>query len=488
MPHVLHVATECAPLAKVGGLSDVVGALPRYQRRLDPRLELSVLMPWYGHLAIEPGDVVATGICRWGSTRLFYAVRRAAGAPLDVPLYVVDHGLFAAPGVYADARTGQAFEPELLRHGLLTHAAMSLACTSRAGQARGVAPVDLLHAHDYHAGLVALWLRHSPPAWALPRIPVLLTVHNARYQGRTPHPMLENLDITGLPHGDGDHAGRFNCLKAAMFRADLVTTVSPTHARELQELPDASDGLDYAFRMISGKLTGILNGIDTEAWDPARDPLIAAAYDALHPAGKAACKADLCRHEALDPLRPVLGYIGRLVPEKGMPLLCDAFHELVRREPDVQLVVVASGDPSLRDRLARLAGELPRHLRLALRYDEGLAHRLYAGADVMLVPSWVEPCGLTQMYALRYGTVPVVHPVGGLRDTVVPFDAATRRGNGAWIEPFTVDGLCGAVQRALGWWRDEANWRILRFNAMTTDLSWERSARAYRDTYARLTG
>ena len=315
------------------------------------------------------------------------------------------------------------------------------------------------------------------------RIPTVLTVHNARYGGSHDWASLEGLVPVDLARGDADHAGRFNVLKAGLLAADRVTTVSPTFARELQESPAASHGLDYAFRMLGPRLSGILNGIDTDGWDPATDPMLEHRFHARDLAGKAAGKAALCREMGLRPDGPLLAFVGRLVPEKGVDALLEGLLALAAKEPSAQAVVLGSGEARYEDALrgadARLAG-----IRAAIRLDETLAHRLYAAADVQLVPSWYEPCGLTQMYAMRYGTVPVVNPVGGLRDSVVPWEtggAAT--GTGAWMDTPDAPGLVGAVVRALGWWRDGATWRRLQANGMGRDLSWGPPAARYADLY-----
>jgi starch synthase len=286
----------------------------------------------------------------------------------------------------------------------------------------------------------------------------VLTVHNARYHGASPWWAAEG---AGLPaelfRGDCDHGGSFNSLKAAVLAADFVTTVSPSHARDLVEDPESSGGLDYVFRQVEDRLAGILNGIDVREWDPAHDAS-----------------------------RPLLAYVGRLVAEKGIDLLIEAVPRIVARDPRPQLVVLGSGSARYEDALAKLERVHADSVRMAPRYDDALAHRLFAGADVLLVPSWFEPCGLVQMYAMRYGTVPVVYPTGGLADSVRPFDPRTGTGTGAWMERHDARALAAAVRSVLGWWRQPETWGNVQRNGMTADLSWAAATDRYLEAYERV--
>lgn len=472
--HVLHAATECAPLAKAGGLADVVGALPTWSRRDDPSVTASVLLPRYAPLAGLPGEEVLAGAVHVGGHPLSWRVVRIPGhAPF--PLYLVEHPMFAEAGLYPP-------HGALERQAVLSHAAASVALASRGGVTPGLPPVDVLHAHDHHVALACAYARH----WVSPvRVPTVLTIHNARYPGAHDWANASRVELpAGMPREHCDHDHRFNSLKCGVSSADLVTTVSPTHAEELRREPHASHGLDYAFRAAGERFRGILNGIDTETWNPASDPLLAAHYDARNLAGKRANKEATCREHGLDPSRPLIAYVGRLVPEKGVEQLLDALPLLAREEPDAQALVLGSGEGRYHDALRRLEHEAaPGRVRTALRHDEQLAHRLYAAADLLVMPSWYEPCGLSQMYALRYGTIPVVFPTGGLRDSVVPFDPATGTGTGVWMGAHDAGSLVGAVRAALAWWRDPSTRARLLANGMAADLSWAASAARYLECY-----
>ena len=473
--HVLHVAAECAPFAKVGGLGDVVSALPRWTQRI-PGFETSVLLPWYGHLGAAGAEMVMRDSVTVSGRRLDWGLWRAASRVADFPLFLVEHEVFREDGIYGPH--------PLERQALLGAAAREIvAGASPADEWSPRAPrtlpvVGVVHAHDHHAALASLWLRG--------RVPVIATVHNARYHGDHAWSDVEGLVPSDVSRGDCDHAGRFDSLKAAVLAASLVTTVSPTHAKELTSQPQSSNGLDYAFRMIGDKLVGILNGIDTIAWDPATDLALAAPFSAEDVSGKARNKLALCQMHGLDPAAPLLASVGRLVPEKGVDALLDLPAQLAARGSDAQLLVLGAGEPRYEERLRQLESEHPR-VKAALRHDEALAHLVYAGADVLVMPSWHEPCGLAQMYAMRYGTVPVVNPTGGLRDSVAPFDETTGRGTGFWMERSDGPALADAAMRALDAWRRPDAWRVVQQNGMRADLSCATSAQRYVECYRRVT-
>lgn len=470
--HALHVAVECAPFAKIGGLADVVGALPRWSCRI-PGFEASVLLPYYGHLGAAGRELVLRGSVAVAGRDLPWTLWRAANGLADFPLYLVEHEIFRDGTIYG----GHALE----RQALLGDAARSLALASRT-EGSPLRRIDVVHAHDHHAAFAALWLRHE--------VPVMATIHNARYHGDHSWDAVAGLVPPDTLRGDCDHAGRFNSLKAAVLAARLVTSVSPTHARELASRSESSNGLDYAFRAIGPRLIGILNGIDTDAWDPATDPALVSPFSSSDPSGKARNKEALCREHGLDPSRPLLAFVGRLVHEKGVEVLLDGLAFMAQRagtrRDGAQFLVLGTGESRFEDWLRRLAREHREHVAAAVRHDEALAHLVYAGADMLLMPSWHEPCGLSQMYALRYGTVPIVNPVGGLRDSVVPFDEATGRGNGFWMERCDGASLGEAIARALAAWRRTATWRMIQKVGMGAELSWAGSAARYAEHSRRI--
>jgi starch synthase len=477
---VLHVATECAPIAKVGGLADVVGALPRYLTREGQ--PASVLIPWYGHLPVVQVRRVWQGEIRLGSRRYPYRIWRDQSGWTEFPLYLLEQDLFRPPGVYAHAETGQPFAQELERYVLLGYAALELAHAA-GDRAPEVEPIGILHGHDHHAAFLALGMYYGPFSGAVSR-PFVLTVHNALYQGRYPWSEMDLLPWRrALPRADFDHDGAFNALKAALLLADRVTTVSPAYAQELTEW--AAGGLEYAFRMVRSRLVGILNGIDTERWDPAHDPYLAARYDIRH------LERRLKNRDALGQRLGVrwegghflLAFIGRLVPEKGVELLLQAAPALLEAIPEARLVVLGTGWPRLEEAFRDLEARFPERVRAWLHFDEGLAHLLYGSIDVLLMPSRTEPCGLNQLYALRYGAVPVVHPTGGLRDSVRPLDRDARRGTGFWMRAYSPAALEEAVRAAHTYWKNPKRWRALQRRGMREDFSWTRAVGRYLALY-----
>lgn len=459
---VLHVARECAPLAKAGGLADVVGALPAAAARVDAAAEGSVLLPLYDPLRSLGGEPVLRAGVRVRGRREPFAILEAPPSSHDIPLYLVDSACFAGPSPYGG--------DDLLREAVLSAAALELGPR-----------FDVVHVHDHHAALACAGLVGHPP----PR-PNVLTVHNARYHGALGWSDVETLDLPAdLDRGRCDHDASFNRLKAALLHARVVSTVSPSHARDLVEHAEASGGLDYAFRALGDRLVGILNGIDEVTWNPATDSLLEARYSRDDLAGKAEQKRRTCEALGLRGDGPLLAFVGRLVPEKGVDAMLGALPGLVTGHPTVQAALLGTGEARYEQGLRDLAAAHPGRVAVAMMHDERFAHRLYAAADILLMPSWHEPCGLSQMYAMRYGTIPVVYPTGGLRDSVVPFDVETGAGTGAWMETPDAPGLAGAVRLALKWMSDERAWTRVRDNAMAADHGWSASAARHVATWRR---
>ncbi len=448
---ILMVAAEYAGLVKTGGLADAVAGLGG--ALADAGHDVRVLVPAYARVTSPP----ARDRGRVGEGRLLEHDSPAGGPRLyrlDVP------GLDAGSVYTGDDR-------DAVRFAHLAVAAHAL------GGVIGWRP-DVLHCHDWHAALA--------PSLRSP-VPTMLTVHNLGYQGVFPRSAVEGV-------GDFDAAfeadGRVNFLKAGLRAADLVTTVSPTYAREIRT-PEYGMGLDGLLGDRGDDLVGILNGVDYRTWEPASDPLIHARYDAADPSGKRRAKASL-RAERLpgsDAESPLVGMVSRLVFQKGVDLLIDALPGLLGRTR-AGFVVLGSGDAALERTLEGMAAAHPDRIAFASGYDEPLAHRIYAGADLFLVPSRYEPCGLTQMYALRYGTIPVVRRTGGLADTVRHFDPGSGQGNGSVFEDADPGGLTWALERAIEWYGDPAAWPRLVRNAMTADFSWDRRVDAYEAAYRRV--
>lgn len=481
--NVLHLAAECAPLAKVGGLGDVLGALPAATAAHG--VSPSVLMPLYGgtggEVASRAGGLerVAGGATRYDGRPVAYTVHRAHTAA--VPTYVLESAVFDAPGVYAGPH-GEALPAH--RFALFQRAALDWLAGEHAPA------VDVLHLHDHHAGLVPALLAHDLEAVALRRMPTVFTVHSADHQGVAPWSVWEGLRVS-VPDAETLMVeDELNALKAGVTWATAVTTVSPGYADELATDPAVSRGLIETFRAARVRLTGILNGIDTALWNPATDPHLPATFSAESLAGKAVTKAAVCAALGLDPARPLLAYVGRLMPEKGVELLTEGIERTVR-QTEASVALLGAGDPEHETAVRGLAGMLAHdgfdgRFSATIGFDEGLAHRLYASADVFLMPSQREPCGLAQLYAMRYGAPPVVHAVGGLRDTVAPFDGTT--GTGFRFDGFTAAAFFEAIRAALAAREDAGTWARLVRNGMTADWSWHAPAGEYAALYERVRG
>jgi starch synthase len=474
---VLSVASEIYPLIKTGGLADVVGALPGALAAEGVRVR--TLVPGYPAVMAQLGAArVVRALPDWfgGPARLLSAT--AAG----IELYVLDapHLYDRAGGPYAGP-DGRDFADNAIRFAALARMGASI------GQ--GLVPryrPAVVHAHDWQAGLTAAYLAYD----AGPRPGVVMTVHNLAFQGQFDRRLLARL---GLPPAsfspDGvEYYGDIGFLKAGLRLADRVTTVSPTYAAEICG-PEGGMGLDGLLRGRADKLSGILNGIDTAVWDPAADPLIPARYDAADPAPRARNKADLQARLGLEiaPDRPLFGVVSRLSWQKGLDLLLAALPVLLAE--GAQLVLLGSGDRPIEAGFIAAAGANPGRIACVIGYDEPEAHRIQAGADALLVPSRFEPCGLTQLCALRYGAVPVVARVGGLADTVIdaaPMAIAAGVATGVQFAPVNTPMLESAIRRAAALYRQTQAWARLQANGMAADVSWAAPARRYGELYRSL--
>ncbi len=471
---VLSVVPEVYPLVKTGGLADVAGALPA---ALAPHgFAMTTLVPGYpGVMAALPKTALAhdLGLLFGGPARVLAAmVKGLAVFVLDAPhLYARPGGPYAGPD-------GAEWGDNALRFAALGAAGNAIA----RGAIPGFAPA-VLHAHDWQAGMAIAYLHYGGP----PRAASVFTVHNLAFQGQFDPAILPRL---GLPaHAfavDGvEHWGRVGYLKAGLALADRVTTVSPTYAAEIRT-PDAGMGLDGLLRARAGVVRGILNGLDTDVWNPATDTHLAATYSAADAKPRAANKAALQALLGLDadPRAPLFGVVSRLSWQKGLDLLPGALPALLGAGG--QLALLGAGDAPIEAAFRHAAGTNPGRIGAAFALDEGLAHLIQAGCDALLVPSRFEPCGLTQLSALRYGAIPVVARTGGLADTVIDAnDAALEQGQGTGIvfSPTSMEMLEAAILRTIALYRQPRIWRRLQRNAMRGDVSWTRPAAAYAALY-----
>ncbi|MBI4353798.1 MAG: glycogen synthase GlgA [Candidatus Omnitrophica bacterium] len=478
--NILLVVSEVTPFVKTGGLADVAGALPKALARLGH--DVRVILPRYRE--VEASGVSLTRRSERAVVQLDSRARegslvesRMPGG--TIPVYLVEQpALFDRDGVYQAA--GTDFSDNLERFSFFSQAMLALI------PQLGWRP-DIVHGHDWQTALGIAHLkltRGSDRFWRSAR--TLFTVHNLAYQGVFPS---EGWALTGLPDeafrmGGLEFYGKVNCLKGGLVYADRLSTVSPTYAEEVQT-PAFGCGLDGLLRQRRDRLTGILNGIDVDVWDPNTDPHLAARYNVRRLSGKARCKAALQRQCRL-PQQPALliGMIQRLAEQKGIDLLLETLPRLM--EQPIQIALLGNGDPRYQERLTKFAKTYPDRVSVTLRFDEVLAHRIEAGADAFLMPSRFEPCGLNQMYSMRYGTVPVVHRTGGLADTVTdvtPKTLANRTARGFVFRSHAPQALLQAVERTLQLFADRRAWTQVMRTGMQQDFSWDRSARAYVQLY-----
>jgi starch synthase len=476
---ILFLSPEAVPFAKTGGLGDVAGSLPRALKRMG--IDIRSVLPFYRTLS--EGDFEISPLLDELEVPLGTAMLRAKVLETrtddDIPFYLIDReDLYHRPNLYGNP-TGDYYD-NMERFVFFAHAALRLSETV------GFKP-DVIHCHDWQTGLVPALLKGpygSDPAFS--GISSVFTIHNIGYQGVFPE---EKLALTGLPRDeffriDGlEFWGDISLLKAGIVYADAITTVSPKYAQELQT-PEYGMGMEGILQARRASLHGVLNGVDYSLWDPSHDPHIAASYSPQKMAGKTHCKEALIKEMGLDESlksRPLLGVISRLDGQKGFDLLVELLEDILAL--DVGLVVLGSGVESIQKAIEGAAKRHPGRVGLFFGFNEPLAHRIMAGADIFLIPSRYEPCGLTQMYALRYGTVPVVRATGGLEDTIFQFNPKTKKGNGFKFGPFTSKAFFAAIKEAVDCFQAPKAWESLTLNGMREDFSWDRSAKRYLELY-----
>lgn len=471
---VIYASTEIYPALKTGGLADVNAALPKALLALG--VDIRLLLPAYP--AIVQAAAGLKRVAQFKSAIGAADVSVLRGSIEGVPVYLIEAGkLYARPGnPYIDA-AGRDWPDNHLQFALLGWIAARFAD----GSIDGWRP-DIVHGHDWHAGLAPAYLA----ARGGERPGSVFTVHNLGYQGEFPATIFNELALPAgffSMHGL-EFYGKVSFMKSGLHYADRVTTVSPTYAREIQSA-EYGFGMDGVLRSRAGALTGILNGVDRAIWSPHSDALIAARYSAEEPEGKGACKTALRAELGLTSAAgPVFGAISRLTAQKGLDLVLAVLPELVERGG--QLVLLGSGDAALEAGWRAAAERYPGAVSVRIGYDEALAHRIIAGSDVILVPSRFEPCGLTQMYGLAYGTLPLVRRVGGLADTVRDATAenlAAGTATGFSFDTATAGELRQTLGRAFALWARPLEWTRVRRAAMREDFSWAPSARRYMELY-----
>ena len=479
MMKIAFLASEVIPYAKTGGLADVAGALPKYLNKLGTDARL--FMPLYREVRKKglPLETVLDHVeVDLGGRKKAFAVKTHSGNSF-LAYFIEKDEYFDRDFLYGTAAGDYPDNGE--RFGFFSMAVLETI------KQLGFAP-DILHCHDWQSAVALAYLKTILARDAFfAGTRSLFTIHNLAYQGLFRKDVLGKV---GLPESlfnmNGlEFWGKVNFLKAGILYSTAVSTVSPRYSREIQT-PEFGCGLDGLLRSRSGILFGLLNGVDYAAWDPATDTLIPARYKASDLTGKKVCKAELLKTFGLSggAGTPVIGIVSRLAGQKGLDIVCDALPSLFAL--GVRLIILGTGETKIQDSLLEARKVYPTQLGLKIAFDEKIAHMIYAGSDLFLIPSRYEPCGLTQMYSLRYGTVPVVRATGGLDDSIREFDPAERTGNGFKFEVALPDALVGAVRNALAAFGRPYDWQTLIRNAMDSDFSWEKSAGEYMDLYRKL--
>ena len=468
------IASEAAPFIKTGGLGDVLQALPQELARIKGN-EISLFLPYYKKIKYNPEletELVTSFTVNLTWRQQYVGLFRWKGGKNNLQVYFLDNEFyFCRDGIYGFYDDGERFA--------------YFAKAVLAAMDRIELRPEILHCHDWQSALVPVYLdaefRHR-----FPNTRTVFTIHNIEYQGKAgPEFFNEVLGLEDCWRGVCTYDGCINFMKAAIVKADAVTTVSENYARELR-YPYYAHGLSGILAERGRRLTGITNGIDTQVYNPARDKALAQNYSAADPAGKLVCKRALQRELGLEESdAPILAMVTRLVSHKGIDILCYILRRLLER--DLQLVIVGTGEARYEHALCAVAEEYPGKFSMNLRFDPALASRVYAGADLYLMPSKSEPCGLSQLIAMHYGAVPVVNATGGLKDTVPPYNPETGEGRGYTFQSYNGDDFLGAVDRALDDYVNHPEaWKKLVRGDMEEDFSWQLPAQKYMELYSTL--
>ena len=476
--HIAFAASECVPFSKTGGLADVVGALPRALASLGH--QVSVYVPRYRQTKLADPQTVVRSITIPFDDKYRFCSVVTAGTSGGVRYYFVDYppyfdrdGLYGTPvGDYTDNAE---------RYALFSRAVIE------ASKVLGVPHV--FHCHDWQSALVPVMLNTlyaEDPAFR--EVGTVFTIHNIGYQGLFPSDILPLLMLPWdlLTISKMEFFGQVNFLKGALVFSDFITTVSRKYSQEIQTT-EYGFGLEGVLRNRASTVTGIVNGVDYEEWSPQTDRLIAAKYSPQDLSGKAKCRQDLLNVFGVtnaDPKLPVVGIVSRFAAQKGFDLIAQTMDRLAREEMIV--VVLGTGDKPYEEMFQRLNKQFPGKIAIKIAYDNVIAHKIEAGADMFLMPSRYEPCGLNQIFSLKYGTVPIVRATGGLDDTIEPWDVRTGKGTGFKFTDYTGEALLATIKQALVAFRDQSSWQTLMRNGMARDFSWGASAREYGKVYERV--
>jgi starch synthase len=476
--HIAFVASEGVPFSKTGGLADVVGALPRALAALGH--QVTVYLPRYRQTKLVESATVVRSITVPFDDEYRFASVVSGGAQAGVKFYFVEYPEFFDRDALYGTPTGD-YPDNAERFALFSRAVLE------ASKILGVP--QIFHCHDWQSALVPVLLRtiyKDDPAFR--DVGTVFTIHNMGYQGLFPPEVLPLLmlpwDLFAM--SKMEFFGQVNFLKGALTYADYVTTVSRKYSQEIQTA-EYGFGLEGVLRGRAATVTGILNGVDYDEWSPQTDKFTAAKYSPQDLSGKAKCKLDLLAAFGIPASAaklPVIGIVSRFAAQKGFDLILQVADRLAREE--MVLVALGAGDKPYEEMFQRLAKQFPHGIAVKVAYDNAIAHKIEAGADMFLMPSRYEPCGLNQIYSLKYGTVPIVRATGGLDDTIEPWDARTGKGTGFKFSEYNGESLLLTVKQALQAFRDQTSWQVLMRNGMNKDFSWNASAREYGKIYERL--
>lgn len=469
---VLHISAECYPAAKAGGLGDVAGALPKYLT--ESGCTASVIIPKYHTkwILAQHWTTCFQGSFPMGYESISFTIQELVDSNLGFSLYVADiPGKYDRPSVYLDEH-GKGFRDEVERSLCFQQATLHWV-------KQLTKLPEVIHCHDHHTGLAPFMMKHCMVFNRLANIPTVFTIHNGEYHGTFGWEKINLLPLFDRRMGgliDWDKA--INPLAAAIKCAWRLTTVSPTYMKELQL---NAGHLAPLLQHEHAKSKGILNGIDVQVWNPQTDPLITSHLKRSLKTFKEKNKTALKEKFTIQDGLPLITFIGRLAGEKGAHLLAPMIHRFLQAGNRASFIILGTGEPQIHFALQQLGGDYPNYVNVALEYNEKLAHQLYAGSDFLVMPSKVEPCGLNQMYAMRYGTIPIVRAVGGLKDTVTDIQQAN--GRGIQFSRLAVDDAADALNRAIAIYQNNAQFKTIRNTITKVDFSWENSAKQYIDLY-----
>ncbi len=463
---ILHTSFECYPIAKVGGLADVVGALPKYQNNLN--VTATVTMPYYENTFVKQQKLkeISSGNIILDAVNYDYKILSLDSNEIPFNLYLIHiSNLLDREQVYG-------YEDETNRYLGFQFALLDWVIKEKLS-------FDVIHCHDHHTALIPFFINYCNSYKELKNTPTIVTIHNAQYQGHFSHEKLDVLPAFDFKHvGLLDWYGSVNPLACGIKCASRVNTVSPSYMEELKE---NANGLEGLLRSESNKCVGILNGIDTDFWNPETDTMLVKNYKpSTVISGKKANKKELCDIYGFDIDLPLFGFIGRLVGEKSADLLPEAIRQSISEHKEINIFVLGSGHKEIENQLQPLKEEFPGKFNTHIGYDEKLSHLVYAGADFLLMPSRVEPCGLNQMYSLRYGTLPIVRRTGGLKDTVIDIGD---EGFGICHDQASVWDICYSIKRGIELYNNKNLFRRKQKQIMKIDHSWTKSAQEYIDLY-----